>query len=131
MTPAESSGREAALNPLATVLNEQLASAAPELLDMLSSLGRRLYYPKGILSQSAEAGARAHTSNATIGIATEKGAPMVLPSIERNLDGVETRDAVTYASPGGRQVLRELCRKGPVYLASRREDSAACFIAGG
>ena len=117
MTPAESSGREAALNPLATVLNEQLASAAPELLDMLSSLGRRLYYPKGILSQSAEAGTRAHTSNATIGIATEKGAPMALPSIERYLDGVETRDAVTYASPGGRQVLREL------WLAKVREEN--------
>ena len=80
MTPSAPGGREAALNPLATGLNERLASAAPEVLDMLSSLGRRLYYPKGILSQSAEAGARAHTANATIGIATENGAPMALPS---------------------------------------------------
>jgi aspartate/methionine/tyrosine aminotransferase len=107
MTPSAPGGGEAALNPLATALNERLASAAPEVLDMLSSLGRRLYFPKGILSQGAEASARAHTANATIGIATEQGAPMALPSIERYLDGIETGDAINYASPGGRQTLRE------------------------
>ena len=47
---------------------------------MLSALGRRLYYPKGILTQSAEARQKAHRSNATIGIATEGGEPMHLPS---------------------------------------------------
>ena len=44
-----------ALNPLAEALNEELEAAAPELLAMLSELGKRAYFPKGILSQSAEA----------------------------------------------------------------------------
>ncbi len=58
------------LSPLAAELNQRLEAAAPEVLAMLSGLGRRLYFPKGILSQSAEANAKAHRFNATIGIAT-------------------------------------------------------------
>ena len=56
--------------PLARELNERLAKAAPEVFEMLSALGRRLYFPKGILSQSAEAKQKAKRLNATIGIAT-------------------------------------------------------------
>ena len=40
-----------ALNPLALELNGQLEEKAPEVLAMLSEYGRRLYFPKGILSQ--------------------------------------------------------------------------------
>jgi hypothetical protein len=64
---------EAALNPLARALNTRLEQAGPEVLAMLSALGRRLYFPKGILSQTAEAREKAHRFNATIGIATEGG----------------------------------------------------------
>ena len=46
---------EQALNPIAKELNERLEKAAPEVLAMLSPLGRRLYFPRGILTQSAEA----------------------------------------------------------------------------
>ena len=35
--------------------NERLQKAAPEVFEMLSALGRRLYFPKGILTQGAEA----------------------------------------------------------------------------
>ena len=43
------------LNPQAQALNARLDSAAPEVLAMLSALGRRLYFPAGgILAQSAE-----------------------------------------------------------------------------
>ena len=38
-------------NPLAQQLNERLEQVAPSVLAMLSPLGRRLYFPKGILSQ--------------------------------------------------------------------------------
>ena len=44
-----------ALNPLAEALNEELEAAAPEILEMLSALGKRAYFPRGILSQTAEA----------------------------------------------------------------------------
>jgi aspartate/methionine/tyrosine aminotransferase len=99
------------LNPLAIELNERLEAAAPEVLGMLSSLGRRLYFPKGILSQSAEAKAKAHRFNATIGIATEDGAPMHLRSIARHLVDVEPEEAFSYAPPAGQQALRERWRQ--------------------
>ena len=40
------------MNPLALDLNEQLSKSNPEIADMLSDLGKLMYYPKGILSQS-------------------------------------------------------------------------------
>jgi aspartate/methionine/tyrosine aminotransferase len=101
----------AALNPLAAQLNARLEAAAPEVLGMLSALGRRLYYPKGILTQSAEARQKAHRSNATIGIATEGDEPMHLPSLARALHGISPADAFDYASPGGRPGLRERWRE--------------------
>jgi aspartate/methionine/tyrosine aminotransferase len=98
---------EALLNPLARELNERLERAAPEVLAMLSGLGRRLYFPKGILTQSAEAREKAHRFNATIGIATEAGQPMHLPSVHRHLVDVAPADAYDYAPAGGRASLRE------------------------
>jgi len=96
-----------ALNPLAEGLNQRLEAAAPEVLAMLSALGRRLYFPKGILSQSAEARERGHRFNATIGIATEGGEPMHLASITRHLRDLDPAEAVDYAPPAGRPGLRE------------------------
>jgi aspartate/methionine/tyrosine aminotransferase len=99
------------LNPLAKKLNGQLEESAPEILAMLSEYGKRLYFPKGILSQSAEAKERAHRFNATIGIATENGGPMYLESVQRQLGGVDPKDAYPYAPPAGRPGLRELWRE--------------------
>jgi aspartate/methionine/tyrosine aminotransferase len=109
MSPARP--EEENILPLARELNERLAKAAPEVLEMLSGLGRRLYFPKGILSQSAEATKKAHKLNATIGIATENGAPMHLPSIAAHLAGVTPNEAFNYAPPSGQQKLRELWRE--------------------
>src|SRR6058998_1872009 len=97
--------------PLARELNERLAKAAPEVFEMLSSLGRRLYFPKGILTQGAEAKQKAHKLNATIGIATEGGAPMHLPSIAAHLVDVSPDEAFNYAPPAGQQKLRERWRE--------------------
>jgi aspartate/methionine/tyrosine aminotransferase len=97
----------ASLHPLARELNERLERAAPEVFAMLSALGRRLYFPKGILSQSAEAGAKAKTMNATIGIATEGGEAMYLPSLAAHLQGLTPGEAFNYAPPAGQPALRE------------------------
>ena len=97
-------------NPLAQQLNERLEQAAPAVLAMLSPLGKRLYFPKGILSQTAEAKTKAKKFNATIGIATEKGGPMYLASMHRHLVDVAPADAYNYAPPAGRQTLRERWR---------------------
>ncbi len=95
------------LHPLARELNERLEAAAPEVLAMLSALGRRLYFPKGILFQSAEANARAKHMNATIGIATEGDQPMFLPSLASHLRDLTPAEVFSYAPPAGQPVLRE------------------------
>lgn len=99
------------LNPLARELNARLEQASPEVASMLSPLGRRLYFPKGILTQSAEAKQKGHRINATIGVATEKGGPMYLPSIAQYLVDIEPADAFGYAPPAGRPALRERWRE--------------------
>jgi aspartate/methionine/tyrosine aminotransferase len=98
-------------NPLAQQLNDRLAEAAPSVLAMLSPLGKRLYFPKGILSQTAEAKTKAKKFNATIGIATEHGGPMYLPSMHKHLVDVSPADAYNYAPPAGRPSLRERWRE--------------------
>jgi aspartate/methionine/tyrosine aminotransferase len=108
MTPT---APEAVLQPLARALNEQLEALAPEVLAMLSALGRRLYFPKGILTQSAEARQKAHHLNATIGIATEGGEPMHLASIAQHLEGVAPAAAFDYAPPAGPPGLRQRWRE--------------------
>lgn len=102
---------EANLNPIAESLREKLEEAAPEVLAMLSAYGRRLYFPKGIISQTAEAKQKAHRFNATIGIATQADGPMVLPSIACQIGDMPVADAVTYAPPAGRPGLRTLWRE--------------------
>ncbi|MFA7643363.1 MAG: aminotransferase class I/II-fold pyridoxal phosphate-dependent enzyme [Sphaerochaetaceae bacterium] len=105
------------MNPLAKELNDVLAgSLAAELL---SDYGKRMYFPKGIISQSAEAKQKAHTYNATIGIATEKGTAMCIPSVFAEFKGDLSRDDVfPYAPTAGEMALRkiwleEMIRKNP------------------
>jgi aspartate/methionine/tyrosine aminotransferase len=105
------SSNDAELHPLAQELNERLERAAPEVCAMLSGLGRRLYFPKGILTQSAEAREKASRFNATIGIATEGSDPMHLASIHRHLVEVAPSEAYDYAPAGGRPALRESWRE--------------------
>lgn len=95
-------------NPLARNLNDRLREAAPPILDMLSGYGQDIYFPKGILTQSAEAGKKAHLYNATIGIATEDDGPMYLPAFGKQLEALEPADAYPYAPAAGRPRLREL-----------------------
>ena len=59
------------LNPIAIELNAQIRAAAPVVYAMLSKLGKRIYLPKGILSQTAEANTKAHRFNATRAIALD------------------------------------------------------------
>ena len=67
------------MNPLALDLNEQLTKSQPQIADMLSDLGKLMYYPKGILSQSAEA--KSTEYNATIGMATYRDRKMYADSL--------------------------------------------------
>jgi aspartate/methionine/tyrosine aminotransferase len=97
------------MNALALELNEALKGSVADRL--LSDLGRRMYFPKGIVSQSAEADERAHRFNATIGMAYEGGAPMILDSIRAGLPTLSPKEAVAYAPTAGAPALRELWRE--------------------
>ena len=96
------------MNPIAQQLNETLHQEAPIVYSMLSRLGQSIYFPKeGILSQSAEAKAKAHKYNATIGIATEQGQPMHLKVIQDTLSAYNPKDIYEYAPPAGKPQLRQ------------------------
>jgi len=99
------------MNPLAEELNQKIGEQSASVLDLLSQRGRALYFPRGILSQSAEARAKAHRFNATIGEATEGDGPMALPSILSHLEGIPASDAVRYAPAAGKPELRQAWRE--------------------
>lgn len=95
------------MNPLAQELNEKIEQQSPDAFALLSARGRAMYFPKGILSQTAEAREKAHRFNATLGEATEGGGPMALPSIMSHLQGISAADAVRYAPAPGKPELRQ------------------------
>lgn len=93
------------MNIIAKELNNQLEGTIASRL--FSDLGKRLFFPKGIAAQSAEAKERAHRFNATIGMAYDEGDPMVLPSIRRHVPHLGPVEAVAYAPTGGDNRLRK------------------------
>lgn len=100
------------MNPLAGQLNDSIKSGNQHVYEMLSDLGKALYFPKeGILSQSAEATAHAKKYNATIGIATEKDMPMHLGVIQDKLSAYSPKDLYGYAPPAGKPELRTVWRE--------------------
>jgi aspartate/methionine/tyrosine aminotransferase len=99
------------MNPLAKTLNETIQNRSPEVFELLSERGRALYFPRGILSQTAEAREKAHRYNATIGEATEGDGPMALPSVTASLSGISPSDALRYAPAPGKPELRRAWRE--------------------
>ncbi len=102
------------LNPLAIELNEALRDAAPSVFALLSELGKRIYLPKGILSQTAEANAEAHQFNATRAIALDfsdgTGDLMHLPVSRKLVPELTPESIYGYAPVLGQQALREVWR---------------------
>jgi len=104
------------MNELAEELNRSLEGTVAG--NLLSDMGKRIYFPKGIISQSAEADTRAKRFNATIGMAVSGGSPLVLDSIRAGLPTLSPKEAVAYSSTAGSLPLREawkaeLARKNP------------------
>ncbi len=99
------------MNPLAEELNQIIRQSNSQILEMLSQVGRQLFFPKGILSQSAEAKEKAHHINATIGIAREAGHTMRFDSVMTAIQGIPASQALTYAPSFGIPALREQWQK--------------------
>ncbi len=94
------------MNKLAEDLNQTILTNAPDVFNMLSSLGKELYFPKGILSQSAEAKQKATRYNATIGIAKEGAEAMHLSSVMKQFSGHLPNEVLPYAPTTGKPELR-------------------------
>jgi aspartate/methionine/tyrosine aminotransferase len=97
------------MHHLAEELNKTLGSSAAYRL--LSDFGRRIYFPKGIVAQSAEAREQSSEFNATAGLALASGVPMTLPALEEQLPSISPKESVDYAPTGGIKALREAWRK--------------------
>ena len=95
------------MNPLARELNKIIKEENVYIYEMLSDVGKNLFFPKGILSQSAEAKKNAYKFNATIGMATEDGKTMYLSPIMDMLNNLEPQEALTYAPSFGIMPLRQ------------------------
>ncbi len=98
------------MNPIAQDLNQVIEKGNSHLIEMLSDMGKNLFFPKGILSQSAEAKEKAHKLNATIGIATEKGETMHFSSVMDSLSEIRPEASLTYAPSFGIPALRKTWR---------------------
>jgi len=106
------------MNPIAQELNDIIKTSNPYIFEMLSDMGKALFFPKGILTQSAEAKQKAGRINATIGIAKEGGHVLSLSSITRYLPGIDPDEYLPYAPSYGIPELRkkwktELFKKNP------------------
>lgn len=99
------------MNPLAKELNDIIKNESPSVYRMLSDLGREFYFPKGILSQTAEAKEQATTYNATIGIAREGDQVMHLPSVMKYFHDLLPDEVLPYAPSPGKPELRRLWRE--------------------
>ena len=95
------------LNPLAIELNKQIQNASPVVFALLSKLGKRIYLPRGILSQTAEANAKAHRFNATRAIALENDDMMHLAVSREFVPALPLESIYGYAPVLGQPELRE------------------------
>lgn len=106
------------MNPLAEELNATIRRCSEPFFGVLSGLGRELFFPKGILTQTAEAREDAHRLNATIGEARAGGEAMHLGVIMDRLEGLSPDEALRYAPATGNPALRrrwleDMLRKNP------------------
>ena len=105
------------INPLAQELNDALKGTTPG--ELLSDVGTRLYFPKGIIAQSSEAKKLGKTANGTIGTTVVEGKPIMLPSIKKYVPDLTSSELVGYAPTAGNPDLRamwkeSIIRKNPL-----------------
>jgi aspartate/methionine/tyrosine aminotransferase len=94
------------MNPIAMQLNKTLEGTV--VLDLFSELGKRFFFPKGIVAQTAEASKHAHRITATVGEARNSKKAMYLDSIRHFMPELDPDDIFPYVGTAGLPELREL-----------------------
>lgn len=97
------------INPLAQELNSVLSGSIVEAL--FSDLGKRIYFPNGIIAQSGEAKKLGKTANGTIGMTVENGHPIMLDSIHKFVPELNEAELVGYAPTAGNPDLRTVWKE--------------------
>ncbi len=95
------------MHPLAEELNTTIQKENPLVYRLLSERGKRLFFPRGILSQSQEAKQKATTADATIGIATDGAKPLYLECIHKHFKDMDPAELYPYAPSTGKKELRD------------------------
>jgi aspartate/methionine/tyrosine aminotransferase len=94
------------IHVLAQELNSVLAGTSIGF--MLSDMGSRMYFPKGIIAQGSEAKKFGTKANATIGVTLKGGIPLILPAIQEQAPSLSAQQLVAYAPTAGDLELRTL-----------------------
>jgi len=117
------------IDPDAARLNDMLRSS--EISGMLSSYGKRAYFPKGIVAQSQEAATAATLANATAGVALEHSRHMTHRLFGKSGMPVSSDQLVSYAPTAGDPQLRslwlrEMIRKNPSLANASITEPVVC-----
>lgn len=97
------------LNPLAQELNNALSGSIAEPL--FSQLGKRIFFPNGIIAQSGEAKKLGKTANGTIGMTVIGGHPVTLGVIKKYAPELTDAELVAYSPTAGNMELREIWKE--------------------
>lgn len=94
------------IHPEAQDRNDRIRAINPVILEALSPLGRRSFFPKGIPFQAGQA--KDCHINATIGQITDgAGSPLPMAPMAEKLSGLKPTDAFLYAPIQGRDATRK------------------------
>ena len=97
------------MNKIAEELNNILSNTI--IYKLFSELGKNLYFPKGLVTQTEEANEYAHNMNATVGMAFHNKEVMFLPVIKNYIPEIEAEEIFPYAPPAGEMTLRKLWKE--------------------
>ena len=84
------------INKLAQELNNTLSGSVVD--ELLSDMGKRLYFPNGIIAQGGEAAKSATVANGTIGMAVADGTPIELDSYKKMMPSLNPRETNFYTA---------------------------------
>ncbi len=119
-----------AIHPEAQERNERLQAINPAILEALSPLGKRTFFPKGIPFQAGQS--KGCKINATIGQITDGvGNPFPLAPLAEQLASLNPKDAFLYSPVGGREPARKAWHAKHLKEDARMEAVALPMVTSG
>lgn len=76
---------------------------------MLSTVGKRMYFPQGIVAQAEQSNSA--TIRATAGMVVRNSTPLILSAVQKEIPNMKSRDIVSYAPVAGIPELRDMWKE--------------------